>query len=67
MGQGRYEALNNTLTCHTGSDATAQEIRQVLARTLQLGLTPYIAHSPLAAMLRVSLDEEQAPSQVRDR
>jgi hypothetical protein len=67
MGQDEFKAINNTLTCHARGNATAQETRQALARTLQLGLTPYIANSPLADMLQVSLDREKSPLPVKDR
>jgi hypothetical protein len=53
LGRGEYVGVDNTLTFATTPTSTAAEDRDGVARTLMLGLVPYVARTPLASQVQV--------------
>ncbi len=52
-GQNRFKGRNDTLKFYTKSDETDDEIRSDMVKYLKIGLTWYVAHSPLVDYLSV--------------
>jgi hypothetical protein len=66
IGLGGFADRSDTLVYTADREDTDDTRRRGLARTLALGLVAYVADTPLAARLRVSIpeDEEGVPTQV---
>lgn len=58
-GQRQFEGLSDTLVITTPQGATEDERRTTLVRTIRLGLTRYLARTPEAGRVVVSLEEPQ--------
>ncbi|WP_291990643.1 hypothetical protein [Luteitalea sp.] len=54
LGRGRFAGMVDTLTLNTLPNDADDRIRRELARTLKLGLTRYVARSPIANRLQLS-------------
>ncbi|MFL5562676.1 MAG: hypothetical protein ACJ79K_14485 [Gemmatimonadaceae bacterium] len=54
-GQHRFEGVNDTLSRTTQQGATEDERRQALSQTIKLGLARYLARTPAAAHVTVSV------------
>ncbi len=65
-GQKRFKDQNDTLRFFTKADETDDEIRSKLVKYLKIGLTRYVAHSPLAEYLTVkeNLPQKQEKKEV---
>ena len=57
VGAGAYAARVDTLEYVTQPTDVDDAVRAGVTRTIQLGLTPYVARTPQAARLRLSFDE----------
>ena len=51
IGRGAFEGGESSLETDTRQDATREDRRSALARTIALGLVPYLAQTPLAERL----------------
>ena len=67
LGQKNYAGKIDTLVINTLPNDADDRIRRELVRTFQLGLAPYIARTPIASRLRLSLTGGPAPQQVNPR
>jgi hypothetical protein len=65
IGLGRFANIEQTLKEATPATATSDERRKVVAEVLKRGLVRYVAESPLASRLRISVaaDETKASGQ----
>ena len=54
-GQNRFVGVTDTLTTNTAQGATEEEQRQALVRSIRLGLVRYLARTPTAGRVSVSL------------
>ena len=55
LGQKKYAGKTDTLVINTLPNDADDRVRRELVRTFQLGLAPYIARTPIASRLRLSL------------
>jgi len=55
IGQKQLAGATDTLQVSTAQEATEDEIRRALARSIKLGLVRYVARSPLGERLQVTL------------
>ena len=60
IGLGPFEEQDAVLTYTSPSYNTSDDERRGLARILKIGLLPYVARSPLSALIAVSYREEEA-------
>ncbi|MEX2179435.1 MAG: hypothetical protein WD801_12045 [Gemmatimonadaceae bacterium] len=58
VGLGAFAARDDTLTYVFNVGGTEDNRRRGLTRTIQLGLAPYVARSPLALAVRMVLDDD---------
>ena len=61
-GQRRFASIVDTLTTSTPQGATEDEQRQVIARTVKLGLARYLARTPDAARAALTLSKADSGS-----
>jgi hypothetical protein len=54
IGRNRFEGMTDTLTLNTLPNDADDRIRRELARVFKLGLTRYVARSPIATRLQVA-------------
>ncbi len=54
IGRNRFEGMADTLTLNTLPNDADDRIRRELARVFKLGLTRYVARSPIAARVQVA-------------
>lgn len=54
IGRNRFEGMTDTLTLNTLPNDADDRIRRELARVFKLGLTRYVARSPIAARVQVA-------------
>jgi len=68
LGRGRFLGVDNTLTYHSLQSNTQAQERDGLTRTLELGLVPYAARTPLGPLLAVHFQtpDDLAPTEVED-
>ncbi len=67
LGRGRFGGVENTLTYHSVQSNTEAQERDGLTRTLELGLVPYAARTPLGPLLEVRFQPpDERPAQVLD-
>lgn len=59
VGLGAFAGRNDTLRFVSHSSNTFDEERRGLTRTIQLGLGPYVARTPVGTRLRMALDESE--------
>jgi hypothetical protein len=67
IGQGEFEDVKNELKYYSNKINTKDESRRGLVEILKLGLTSYVAHTPIAAKLRLALDGRPSATAVEDR
>ncbi len=67
IGQKDYEDLQNTLKYYSNRIDTQDEVREGLAQTLKLGLGPYVARTPMAEGISLSIKKEVKPTAVEDK
>ncbi len=67
LGQKKYTGKVDTLVINTLPNDADDRVRRDLARTIQLGLAPYIARTPMAPRMRLSLSGGPVPQQVNPR
>ena len=60
IGLGPFEEQDAVLTYSSPSYNTDDDERRGMARILKIGLLPYVARSPLSALIAVSYREEEA-------
>jgi len=66
IGQGSYENLKNELKYFSNKVDTQDETRKGLVRVLKLGLTPYVARTPMSQILNLSFAGKVKPTAVED-
>lgn len=66
IGLGTYEDLKNELRYFSNKVDTQDEVRKGIVRTLKLGLTPFVARTPIAQALNLSLTGKVAQTSVED-
>jgi hypothetical protein len=54
IGRNKFEGMTDTLTLNTLPNDADDRIRRELARVFKLGLTRYVARSPIAARMQVA-------------
>jgi hypothetical protein len=54
IGRNRFQGMSDTLTLNTLPNDADDRVRRELARTLKLGLTRYVARSPIASRVQVA-------------
>ena len=67
IGQKDYEDLQNTLKYYSNRIETDDEIREGLVQTLKLGLGPFVARTPMAEGISLSIKKEVKPTAVEDK
>ena len=67
LGQKKYTGKIDTLVINTLPNDADDRVRRELVRTFQLGLAPFIARTPIASRLRLSLAGGPAPQQANPR
>jgi len=67
IGLRDYDALQNSLKYFSSPTETSDEIRAGLVQTLKLGLGPYVARTPMAKGVAVSLLQSVKPTAVEDK
>lgn len=67
IGKKDYSDLNTTLKYFSNRVETQDEIRQGLVQTLKLGLGPFVARTPLAKSIVLSLRQRVKPTSVDDK
>jgi hypothetical protein len=60
IGLGRFDHVEQTLKASTPATATSDERRKLVAEVLKRGLVRYVAESPLASRLRISVAADEA-------
>ncbi len=56
IGQGEFEAVDDSLQYFSSDTDTQDEVRSGLTRTLKLGLVRYVARTPVAELLDVTYE-----------
>ena len=56
LGSGRYEAMQQVFSFNSPNTDTDDERRRGLAKTIQLGLVPYVAQTALGENLRITYE-----------
>jgi len=67
VGQHQYAGMADTLSFISQPDETAEEIRQKQVNTLKMGLTRYVAKTPLSKYLKISFTEPLQETVSTDR
>ncbi len=67
IGRQDYSGLSDTLKFVSKQNATDDEIRRALSRTLKIGLMRYISRTPFADRITISYAEPIQPTAVVDR
>lgn len=67
IGLKDCEDLQNTLKYYSNRIETDDEIRKGLVQTLKLGLGPYVARTPMAEGISLSIKKEVKPTAVEDK
>ncbi len=67
IGQKRFAGKVDTLQVYTLPNDADDRVRRELLRTLQLGLAPYVARTPIASRLRIGLAGGPLPQQANPR
>jgi len=57
VGQNENEGMSDTLSFNAGPDETSDEIRQKSVSILKMGLTRYVAKTPLSEYLKITFTE----------
>jgi hypothetical protein len=67
IGLKEYDDLQNSLQYFSSPTETSDEIREGLVQTLKLGLGPYVARTPMAKGVSLSLIQSVKPTAVEDK
>ncbi len=67
IGQQEFAGKNDTLRYVSRQQDTADIIRAGIVRTLKLGLTSYVARTPLADQIEISFKQKVKPTAVVDK
>lgn len=67
IGQLEYAGINDTLIFNTKKSDTQDDIRQLVAARMKLGLIRYAARSPVAGQITISHSRPQAQEKVADK
>ncbi|MBN1273368.1 MAG: hypothetical protein JXB26_13960 [Candidatus Aminicenantes bacterium] len=67
IGREKFSDINATLKFFTKQMDTEDEVRKKLVRTLKMGLTSYVANTPLCDLLSVDFKEDVKPTAVEDK
>jgi hypothetical protein len=72
LGQKRFAGKTDTLVVNTLPNDADDRVRRELLRTFQLGLAPYVARTPIASRMRLSLANgvvapTVSPRSIKDR
>jgi hypothetical protein len=62
IGQGEFKDLQSNLRYVTGITDTYDEVRRGLVQTLKLGLTPFVARTPMGRSLVIGLARPSSTS-----
>jgi len=66
IGLAGCAGLQNSLQFFTGKSETEDEVRKGLVQVLKLGLAPYVARTPMARMLSLSLNQQMRTPVIED-
>jgi hypothetical protein len=67
LGQNEFEGFNDTQKYFSNNTDTDDEIRQGLVKTLKMGLMSYVAKTPIASRIAVSLAAEEEAAAGKDK
>ena len=67
IGQNENQGMRDTLKFTSSPDETSELIRENEVRTLKLGLIRYVARTPLARFLKISVSEPLAQTVTTDK
>jgi len=67
LGQKNFANINDTLKYVSEKNATQDDIRQGLTRTLKLGLVRYVIHTPVADNISLSYRSQETTQKVKDK
>ena len=66
-GQKEFKDLNYELKYVSTVDATEDEIRESLTKTIKQGLVPFVSRTPLADLISIQFEEDEGLAEVKDR
>lgn len=58
IGQEEFEGMEDILKFFSRKADTEDEIRKGLVKTIKMGLIRYVARTPIAELLRITMEEE---------
>lgn len=67
IGQEEFEGMEDILKFFSRKADTEDEIRKGLIKTIKMGLIRYVARTPIAELLRITMEEEVKPTAVDDK
>jgi hypothetical protein len=67
LGQLEYAGQDDVLRYYSNKTDTEEEIRKGLVQTLKVGLIRYVAKTPIARRISISLMDQVKPTSVRDK
>lgn len=67
IGQKEFKGINDVQKYFSDQTETEDEIREGLVKALKIGLMSYVAKTPIASRLRISLAEKKRPKITADR
>jgi hypothetical protein len=67
IGQNEYEGIDDTLSFSTRPDETHEAVRANQVSTIKMGLTRYVARTPLARFLSISFAEPMSETVTTDK
>jgi hypothetical protein len=67
IGEKQFAGMEDTLKYYSLINYTDDELRKGLIRTLELGLTRYLARTPLAGYFSINYELKAQPEAVKDR
>ncbi len=65
LGKKQCSKLQNTLKYYSQSTSTRYEIREGFINTLKMGLTPYIASTPMIKKIQLRVDEGESVEEIQ--
>jgi hypothetical protein len=67
IGQNEYKGMNDTLSFSSSPDETSEAIRAYQVSTIKMGLTRYVARTPLSRYLNISFSEPMSETVTTDK
>lgn len=67
VGQHEYAGMKDTVSFTTTPDATTERIREQEVNTLKMGLTRYVAKTPLSKYIRITFSEPMSQTVTTDK